>query len=445
MDFGTETAGARFAARAPAARELAEGVRAGRLSPRAIVEDCLARIDAVDDAVRAFVALDRDEACAIADARAAEAAAGRFRGPLHGVPFAVKDVIDVAGHPTRAGSRARADSAPARQDATMVARLKAAGAIVLGKAHTTEFAYFADVPPTRNPHDLARTPGGSSGGSAAAVAAGMVPFALGTQTAGSVNRPAAFCGIGAFKPTTLSMGGSGLVHFAPSLDTIGVLAGTAADAAFALMAFAPDGVALAPGDDPAAAEAVFLADPLLEECAEPAAKAALASLGERLAASGMPVRTAPSPVPLAEVVAAHRVVMLHELGRTRAELLSVPERVGAVLLEAIREGSAIPEAAYLDALATLAALRARVWAAFSPPALLVLPAAPGPAPVGEATGDPTFAIVATALSGPTATIPAGRCADTGMPLGALLTRAPGTDAALARLLLAAGPGSPLSD
>ena len=146
-----------------------------------------------------------------------EARAGKLRGPLHGIPVAIKDVIDVAGLPTRAGSATRAQAPAAAIDAQVVAQLRAAGAIVLGKVHTTEFAYFDGPPPTRNPWNLAHTPGGSSSGPAAVVAAGMVPLALGTQTAGSVSRPAAYCGIAAFKPSTRAWSSFGVVPFSPML------------------------------------------------------------------------------------------------------------------------------------------------------------------------------------------------------------------------------------
>jgi aspartyl-tRNA(Asn)/glutamyl-tRNA(Gln) amidotransferase subunit A len=135
-----------------------------------------------------------DEAPQAAHHLDAERTAGSAPGPLHGIPAAIKDIIDVKGLPTRANSHSRADIAPAICDATLVAHLRAASAVILSKVHTTEYAYFESIPPTRNPHHLARTPGGSSGGSAAAVASGTVPLAIGGQTAGSVNRPAAYCG-----------------------------------------------------------------------------------------------------------------------------------------------------------------------------------------------------------------------------------------------------------
>ena len=167
-----------------------------------------------------------------------EAAQGRIRGALHGVPVAIKDIIDVEGLPTRANSRSRASAPPASNDAEIVLALKAQGAVILGKVHTTEFAYF-DPSPARNPHNLAHTPGGSSSGSAAAVAAGMAPAAVGTQTVASVNRPAAYCGIGAFKPSTRSLSVFGITPLGPSYDTPGFYGWSVDDAVYVYEAVAP--------------------------------------------------------------------------------------------------------------------------------------------------------------------------------------------------------------
>ena len=176
-------------------RDLSAAMAKGEITAEALVRRYLDRIAAVDGQVKAWIHVLADAALAEARALDAERKAGRLRGPLHGIPVGIKDVIDVRGLPTRANSPSRADIAPASADATVVAHLRAAGAIILGKLHTTEYAFFQSLPPTRNPWDVARTPGGSSAGSGAAIAAGMVPLALGTQTAGSVNRPAAYTGV----------------------------------------------------------------------------------------------------------------------------------------------------------------------------------------------------------------------------------------------------------
>src|SRR5439155_24953358 len=212
--------------------EAVAAIRAGRLTTTALVEACLRRIEARDAELRAWVTVDRDGALAQAAGLDAEARAGRWRGPLHGLPVGLKDIFHVAGLRTTAGARGFADSVPA-EDAASVARLRAAGAVILGKLHTTEFAY-ADPAVTKNPWRPDRTPGGSSAGSAAAVAARMVPLALGTQTVGSVLRPAAFCGVVGLKPTYGRISRRGVIPAAWTLDHVGVLARSVADSALVL-------------------------------------------------------------------------------------------------------------------------------------------------------------------------------------------------------------------
>jgi aspartyl-tRNA(Asn)/glutamyl-tRNA(Gln) amidotransferase subunit A len=412
---------------------LAADIAAGRLTSSDLVEQCLARIAAVDGTVRAWAIVDAEAARAAAAVLDAEARAGTVRGKLHGIPVGVKDVIDVAGLPTRANCRARADLPPALADATVVAQLRAAGAVILGKTHTTELAFYESVPPTRNPHDTTRTPGGSSAGSAAAVASGTVPLALGTQTAGSVNRPAAYCGIGAFKPSTLAIGGAGVVPLAPSFDTVGAFGFTAADAAWLATGYAPAHLRMGAGHG-RASRIVVLDDPFITRLADAETADAVAALARRLATSGLRVEHAASPVSLEEVRDTHRTVLLAELGRTHGRL---PADLLAPRLAAdIAAGLAIADAAYHRALHALAAFRETFWHAFGPDELLLLPAAPAVAPQGMATGDPAFVVPLTALGGPTATVRAGTGHDSGMPVGALLTARPGDDARLAAFLVA---------
>jgi aspartyl-tRNA(Asn)/glutamyl-tRNA(Gln) amidotransferase subunit A len=410
-------------------RALSADIAAGRLTSVALVERCLARIAAVDDQVRAWVTVLAEQALADARLLDAEAQAGRLRGTLHGIPVGVKDVLDIAGLPTRAGCPARDGLPPAGADATVVSHLRAAGAVVLGKLHTTELAFYESVPPTRNPHDPARTPGGSSAGSGAAVAAGMVPLALGTQTAGSVNRPAAYCGVGAFKPSTLAIGGAGVVPLSPSFDTVGGFGASAADAALLVAGYAPAHLRLG-APQPPPARIVVVADPLFDRLMSPAMQAALSAVAERLTEAGLVVAEARAPVSLDTIAQAHRVVMLAEMARLHAGLdqrLLAPR-----LADAIAEGATIPPADYHAALHALAGHRARFWGAFAPDDLLLLPAAPDVAPVGIATGDPSFIVPFTALGGPLATV---RASESGLPLGAMLGAAPGSDALLAGFLL----------
>ncbi|WP_198369167.1 amidase [Roseomonas rosulenta] len=413
-------------------RDLAAAMAAGSLSAQALVQRCLDRIAAVDGQVQAWIHVLADDALATARALDAERAAGQVRGPLHGIPVAVKDVIDVRGLPTRANSPSRANIAPASADATVVAHLRAAGAIILGKVHTTEYAYFQSLPPTRNPWDLARTPGGSSAGSGAAIASGTVPLALGTQTAGSVNRPAAYTGVGAFKPSTLSIGGVGVVPLAPSFDTVGAFGASAQDAAYLAAGYAADHLGLR-APEPATPRIVVLEDPLVARLAVASTSARMAALAASLATVGLDVRQATAPASLEEMLATHRRAMVAELGRTHARLPR--ERIAPRIAEDIEAGLAIPDDAYLADLRRLAALRTAFWAGFAPDDMILLPAAPDVAPASGSTGDPSFVIPTTVLGGPVATLRAGLAADSGMPVGALLFGSPGADSRLAGFLL----------
>ena len=414
-------------------RDLAEALANGSLTAEALVRRCLDRIAEVDGQVKAWVHVLADEAIASAKALDAEQKATGRRSLLHGIPIAVKDVIDVAELPTRANSRSRADIAPAALDATVVAHLRAAGAIVLGKVHTTEYAYFQSIPPTRNPHDLARTPGGSSAGSSAAVAAGMVPLALGTQTAGSVNRPAAFTGIGAFKPTTRSIGGTGIVPLAPSYDTVGAFGAAPQDATLLAAIYAPEQLRLHELDHTPLQRVVMLEDPLIARKAAPSTLPAVKGLAGRLQQAGFGIETAESPVPLDDMIADHRTVLLFEMSRLHGALPR--ELLSPFLAADIVKGLALEPREYYAALHRLALARQTFWAAFENDCVMLMPAAPDIAPSDGTTGDPAFVVPATALGGPIASVRAGLDAPSGMPIGAMLFAAPGADRSLAGMLL----------
>ncbi|MDT7570756.1 MAG: 1-carboxybiuret hydrolase [Actinomycetota bacterium] len=229
----------RLAVDAPSATELAAAVRAGDRSSVELVQLALARWEATEPFLAAFSAAAPDRALAEARALDDDAAHGRWRGPLHGVPIAVKDLFDVRGDVTLAGSRVPPTSRAAEQDADAVAGLRAAGAVVLGRTRTHEYAWglttqYPGRVGTRNPHDTQRVPGGSSGGSAAAVAAGVVPLALGTDTGASIRLPAAWCGVVGYKPTHGRVSLSGVVPLAPSFDHVGPIVRTVADARLAV-------------------------------------------------------------------------------------------------------------------------------------------------------------------------------------------------------------------
>ena len=408
-------------------RDLATQIRDLSLSPLDLVERYLSRIDTVQPIAEPWREVDREAGLKQARLRADQARRGEFLGPLHGIPVGIKDIIDVAGLPTRCNNIARQDIGPAADDAEIVRKLRAAGAIILGKLHTTEFAYF-DPSPARNPCHADHTPGGSSSGSGAAVASGTVPLALGTQTVASVIRPAAYCGISAFKPSTGSTVTHGVSALAPSFDTIGFYGWSVDDATFAYEAlFGSAG----PAGAPVRAQIVFPGDPLLEECGAPMGVTVEQEL-TRFADMGHAVRHAVSPVSLARLGALNIALMEYETAHTQAGLLDLPkDSLGEKLREAIERGSAISDEQYLALRSEANALRSEFYAAFDPDTLFFWPAVPGAAPKGlGSTGDPRFISPWTVLGGPMLATPTGQT-ENGLPLGCFLAAGPGRDLTLA--------------
>jgi len=405
--------------------EIGLAIQERRADPAAVVERCLQRIDAVEDQVRGWCLLDREGALNRAWALRQEAEDGRSRGLLHGIPVAIKDVIDVAGFPTKAGSATRAKIAPATIDAQVVTRLRAAGAIILGKAHTTEFAYFDGPPPTRNPHHLDHTPGGSSAGPAAVVAAGMVPLSLGTQTAGSVSRPAAYCGIAAFKPSTRAWSSAGVVPFAPSFDTVGVFGYRLDDALAAARVLMP--AYLRRSNPPSSPLSLAVVEDPVLSAASAEVSASVSRAADRLADAGFRVDRFVSPVPFDEVGAWHKTIIEYEVAHAHAHLDQV-DQVSVGLRDAVARGKATSDFAYYDACRALEEASERFWAAARFDAL-IFPAAPDIAPKGVKTGDPRFIVPFTTFGGPIASIPIGLGASK-LPLGLMLIGAPGMDATM---------------
>jgi aspartyl-tRNA(Asn)/glutamyl-tRNA(Gln) amidotransferase subunit A len=410
--------------------EIATSVKNGKTDPVALVEASLKRIDAVEKSIQAWCLLDAERALAEAKILRDEARAGHIRSPLHGVPVAIKDVLDVAGLPTRAGSKTRAQIAASTIDAQVVTRLKAAGAVILGKVHTTEFAYFDGPPPTRNPHNIAHTPGGSSAGPAAVVAAGMVPLSLGTQTAGSVSRPAAYCGIAAFKPSTLAWSSFGLVPFAPSFDTVGIFAHRVSDAVTAADVLMPSFLRQHTATASSTLTIAVIEDPVTEAASAAVADSVRAA-GEALAAAGVQVKRLNSSVSFAEISAWHKSIIEYEVAHAHPHLEHDPQ-VSPGLREAVARGRLVDDGAYFAAHAALAAAHERFWAATAQVDALLFPAAPDVAPAGIKTGDPRFIVPFTALGGPIVSIPVGT-GTSGLPLGLMLIGAPGSDAATASI------------
>jgi amidase len=380
------------------------------------VQACIERVQERDGDVNAWVHWDPEPALAEARARDTEAP----RGPLHGMPIGVKDMIDTADRPTEYGSPIFAGHRPAA-DASCVAALRAAGAVVLGKTATTELAAYEPAA-TRNPHDLRRTPGGSSSGSAAAVADGMVPVALGTQTAGSVVRPAAFCGVLGFKPTFGLVDRAGVGAQAPSLDTVGWFAREAEHLALVLRV-------LAPGAPQGEATRVAVMTTPHDGEADADVRAALAA-----AAAALGADQAEWPAAWDGLTEAQTAVQAREAALEFAPLRAEHEaQMSAKLLGLIAEGEAVTPAAHAAALALARAAAAALPAAMRDVDALLVPAVRGEAPEGlDATGDPLFCRAWTLLGVPAIAVPAGRGAH-GMPIGVQLVGRPGSDHALIAL------------
>lgn len=385
------------------------------------LSECLARIDARDDAVRGWTHIDR--------------AARGGEGPLAGVVLAVKDVIDVAGMPTTHGCPAFAGNI-AETDAECVARLRRAGAVVLGKTVTAEFATYSPGP-TRNPWNPAHTPGGSSSGSAAVVADAQADIALGTQTAGSMIRPASFCGTIGFKPSFGRYPVAGMLETSHSLDTIGLFARTIdlLDRADAVVAGEPVTPALRRD-----VRIGLCRTPMWGE-ADDAMRAAFTGFAAKLASAGFACTEVELPASYAALVDAHALIHRRESWMHLNPIRTAHEaQVTQLFRDFLDAGARESEADYLAALALQQACRAQLDGVFAAVDLLVAPSAPGVAPQGiGSTGSPVFQRIWTALGVPCLGFPAAWHG--GLPLGLTLIAPPGTDRQLiadARAILAFG-------
>jgi Asp-tRNA(Asn)/Glu-tRNA(Gln) amidotransferase A subunit family amidase len=391
-----------------------------------LVRDCLERIDARETQVQAWTYVARE--AALAKAKALDQ--GAHQGLLHGLPIGVKDLIATADMPTSYGSPIYAGHQPAN-DATCVALAREAGAVVLGKTVTTEFATFQPNQ-TRNPHNLAHTPGGSSSGSAAAVADGMVPLALGTQTAGSLMRPAAYCGVVGFKPSFGGINRAGAKPLSDTLDTVGTIARNVPDAA--LFAAALSG------------RTSWLVRPLAEHVSHPLrvgichtyewaqalpeTQAAMQNAADAIRANaGMVLRDVQLPVDYQQLAQAQTYIQLAEQAQCFAyERLNHWAQLSPRLQGIVQAGLAVTVEQYDQAQALVARCRAQLAEVFQDVDVLLAPSAPGAAPLGlDNTGDPVFCRIWTVLHTPTVNIPAG-FASNGMPVGLQVVGPVGADA-----------------
>jgi len=420
----------------------AEAIRLGHITSEELVRSCLERITAVDAGVEAWTFLDPE--LALAQARAADGARaqGRPLGPLHGVPVGIKDIIDTFDMPTQCGTPLLEGRQP-RTDADIVARLRAAGAVILGKTVTTELAVFHPGK-TKNPHNPAHTPGGSSSGSAAAVAAEMVPLAVGTQTNGSMIRPASFCGVVGFKPTHGLLPRSGVLMQSSPLDQLGVYARTVEDVALAAAPLVgyhagdphtrpratPPLLATAREAPPMEPRLAFVKSPVWDR-AEPGTQEAFAELADFLG----PETVTEEPLGSAfdDIVELHRVIMEADLARNFAAYYEKGrERLSEVLCTMIERGQKVTAVEYNNAVAWRDRLHDALDELFVEYDAILTPATVGPAPEGlGSTGSPIFCTLWTFLGTPAVSLPLLQ-AGNGLPLGVQLVSARHDDTRLLR-------------
>ena len=422
------------------ATDAARAIRDGSISSEQLVNACMARIEAVEPAVQAWQYLDPVHARAQARARDLDRMAGRPIGPLHGVPVGIKDIFDTADMPTEDGTVLHAGRTPDR-DATAVSMLRAAGAVIMGKTVTTECATYTPGK-TRNPHHPEHTPGGSSSGSAAAVAAGMVPLALGSQTNGSVIRPAAYCGVFGFKPTHGLIPRHGILKLSRTLDHVGVFARTLEDVA--LLAEQLTGyderdadthpraripfVQTVAEEPPLPPRLAFIKTPLWErvDAETPEAFAELVgTLGDRCDEHALPES-------LREAWDWHRTIMEAEMAANlEMEWDRGRDRLSQSLRDQLARGREVSALDYQKALLRIPVLNEGFSELLSVYDAVLTPAACGTAPKLDTTGDPAFCTLWTLCGLPTLNLPLMN-GENGLPLGVQLVGARGDDARLLR-------------
>lgn len=424
------------------ASDAARAIRDGQISAEELAAACLARVREAEPRVQAWAFLDPEHVLAQARALDEYRKAGNPLGPLHGVPVGIKDIIDTSDMPTEDGTVLHAGRTPAA-DATVVAKLRTAGAVIMGKTVTTELATYAPGK-TRNPHNPEHTPGGSSSGSAAAVACGMAPLAVGSQTNGSVLRPAAFCGVYGFKPTHGLVSRHGVLRQSRTLDQLGVFARSVDDIALlceqivgyderdaatrpprARIPFAR----IAAEEPPFPPRFAFVKTPMWDQT-EPDTREAF---GELVAHLGDRVEEFPLPESAREALEWHRIIMEAEMAASyAAEYEKGPDKLSDSLRGQLERGRRTTAFDYLDALARIPQLIEGIAQLFDRYDAILTPAAAGTAPHGlQSTGSPMFCTLWTLAGMPALNLPLMQGAN-GLPLGVQLVGPRGDDARLLR-------------
>lgn len=416
-------------------------MQAGQLMPSELLESCLSRIESLDETVCAWALVDKEGAREAAQRADRAVRDGQPLGPFQGIPVGIKDVYHTKGLRTEAGSKVLAGFVPA-YDATAVEHLKQAGAIILGKVHTTEFATF-DPSLTHNPWNPAHTPGGSSSGSAAAVAARMCPAALGNQTAGSIIRPAAFNGVVGFKPQHGRVSGYGVIPISPTEDHPGVLARSVADAALFFQVLAgrdprdplcstrPVPNCLAVLESRRSAPKLGLVKESYIASAEPETLRHLDVVLDQLREAGATILDLDVPESFAAIVDTHHTIMWVDCAASHeSTFLEKRDLYGPRIREIIEEGLVTPATKYARARQAQVQQRADMEPVMRSVDAVIAPAATGPAPRGLGyTGNPVMQVPWTHLGFPAISLPTG-LSQGGLPLGIQLVGAPFGDAEL---------------
>lgn len=423
------------------ATEASEAIRSGRMTSEELVSACLERIAAIEDGIGAWAYLDADHALEKACEADRIQQDGQTLGPLHGIPVGVKDIFDTKDMPTEDGTVLHAGRQP-QEDATVVTLLREAGAVILGKTVTTELAVYAPGK-TKNPHNREHTPGGSSSGSAAAVAAGMVPLAIGTQTNGSVIRPASYCGVYGYKPSYGRISRHRVLQQSQPLDQVGVFARTIEDAALVaqqIMGFddrdpdtqlrtRPALVETVAEEPPFNPRLAFVKTPVWDQ-AETDTKEAISELVAHLDENADEVDL---PDIFNDAVEQHRLIMEADLARSfEQEYTRGKDKLSSILREMIERGQKVSAVDYNRAVSRIPEFNRALDKVFDWHDAILTPGTTGEAPVGlESTGSPIFCTLWTLCGMPAITLPVLQGSH-GLPLGVQLVGSRGDDARLLR-------------
>jgi aspartyl-tRNA(Asn)/glutamyl-tRNA(Gln) amidotransferase subunit A len=400
-----------------------QALKAGTLSCRELLERCFRNIEAKEVQLHAWAWLDREAAFRQADELDEELKRGVWRGPLHGIPVGIKDIIDVKGMPTRAALDSR-DETPASQDALLVANLRLEGAIFPGKTVTTQLASF-DPPPTLNPWDQTHTPGGSSSGSAAAVAAGMCLAAVGTQTGGSIIRPAAFCGIAGMKPTFGMVDRQGVILLSDHLDHVGPLAQTVVDLVIMLDCMTDQATYLPLLVEPVTEPPrIAWLSGFFSARAEPEMQQALTTVSDELNSAGASIRECPLPAEFDSILDEHLSLMEFEMFQQLGEDYDQNrESYGPAISKVLEAGRGVSPERYQASLDYQNQINQIMRRCFARAEILISPATFGTAPDTSTTGNPGMNAPWSLIGFPTITIPVA-VSETGLPLGIQITGHP---------------------